>query len=134
MEELRYIWLDEFGIAEPDVKFHPYWKTPPAVKFEKAKMNGGPERASKFYASAYTRKNRALVVIARDAPNNYGSVTEAKFKIDRKKLNLPSGKLESWDMESLGRTPLGKVDGDILTVPVMPDDYAAVLIKPAVNK
>ena len=134
MEELRYIWLDEFGIAEPDVKFHPYWKTPPAVKFEKAKMNGGPERASKFYASAYTRKNRALVVIARDAPNNYGSVAEAKFKIDRKKLNLPSGKLESWDMESLGRTPLGKVDGDILTVPVMPDDYAAVLIKPAVNK
>ncbi len=133
-EVLRYLWLDFFGIAESDVKFLPYWDKDPAVKFLRAywERKDGPEidRTSTGYGSAYTRPGKALLILIRDADNNYWGPIECEYRIDRKRLGLPEdGPVRVTDLESFGRTPKGKLEGDRLTVPIQVDDFAALLLE-----
>ncbi len=131
MEELRFMWLDTFGIAEQDVKFSGYWDSCSGAKLEGFfwKPNDR-DAASKGYISVYKRPGKALLIIVRDAPNNYSGAVMAKVRIDRAKLGLPQDKpLRSMDMESMGRTPLGKISEDVLQVPIDTDDFVAVLIE-----
>ncbi|MPN63894.1 hypothetical protein SDC9_211661 [bioreactor metagenome] len=80
--------------------------------------------------SVYTRPGKALVIVVRDAPNNYSGSVTATVELDRAKLGLPTGPLRALDMESMGRTPLGTVTGNRLEVPVNCDDFTAILIEP----
>ena len=70
-----------------------------------------------------------MVVVVRDAPNNYAGPVTVDVQLDRKKLGLPAGGLVSMELESLGRNTKGVVDGDVLKVPVDVDDFSAVIIK-----
>ena len=131
LEELRFMWLDSFGIAEKDVEFSGYWNNDSGVKLEGFfwKPNDR-DAASKGYVSVYKRPDKALLIIVRDAPNNYSGAVTAKVKIDRAKLGLPKDKqLRAMDMESLARTPIGSIDGDLVQVPLDTDDFVAVLIE-----
>jgi hypothetical protein len=132
-EELLYMYLDQaFPLTDEDVNFHPYWDKAPAVKVQSAYFKSGNiDRASKFTAVAYSKQGSALIVVACDAPNNYSGYGKVKLLLDRKKLELKEGKLEAFSLESLGRAPMGKIDGDVLTVPVKYDDFSAVIVKPA---
>jgi hypothetical protein len=133
MEELRYLWMDAFGIAENDVTFAGYWDNDSGAKLDGFYWPKNERDAlSKGYISVYKRPGKALLIIARDAPNNYSGAATAKIKLDRAKLGLPLNKqLRSMDMESMGRTPLGKLDGDLLQVSVECDDFVAVLLEVA---
>ena len=135
-EELLYLWLDQtFDIAGPDVRFHPYWDHDPAVKVIKGTWTPeGQEQdlASKYLATAYTKPGgQALVIVVRDAPNNYDGPVTVHVNLDRTKLGLPEGTLVSLELESLGRKTKGVIEGDVLKVPVAVDDFSAVIIKPA---
>ncbi len=132
-EEARFVWLDHFGIAEDDVEFYGYWDTDPAAElldftFVEYKT---PDAASKGYVSVYTRPGKALLIIARDAPNNYAGASLARIKLNRSKLGFKANsKIRATDMESCGRNPLGMVTGDMLSdVPVECDNYVAVLLE-----
>ena len=91
---------------------------------------------SKFWASAYSKPGKALVVVVRDSPFKDDNKITVKVKLDRKKLGLPDGPLKCTNLESLGRSPLGKVDGNILTVDITPMvtsvdcTFAGVIIQP----
>ncbi|MBN1864276.1 MAG: hypothetical protein JW808_05190, partial [Victivallales bacterium] len=133
--ELLYFYLDHgFPLTDPGVEFHPYWDDEPAVK----PINGywiregkeEPERASKYWAVAYSKPaGEALVIVCRDAPNNYCGPITVDVALDREKLRLPDGDLASFELESLGRKEKGTVEGGILKVPVDVDDYTAVILK-----
>ena len=140
-EELLYFWLDNaFDLTGPDVKFHPYWDSEPAAKAIRGYFTPfiGPEsldRASKYSASAYSKSGgEALVIVVRDAPNNYSGPVMVEVKLDRKKLGLPEGALVSFELESLGRNIKGIIEGDVLKVPVEVDNFSALIIKSALSK
>ena len=85
-------------------------------------------------ATAYSKSGgQALVVVVRDAPNNYDGVVTVHVNLDRKQLRLPEGALVSLELESLGRNVKGVIEGDVLKVPVKADDFSAVIIKSAVS-
>jgi len=134
-EELLFFWLDHFGIAEPDVRFHPYWGARPAVRaLRSAWKDGATDGASRVWAVAYTRPGRALVVAVRDAPNNYCGPANVEVRLDRTQLGLPNGPLRVTDLETLGRAPKGAVEGDLLRVPVDASDFAAVVLEAAARQ
>ena len=88
------------------------------------------DRASTGAISVYRRPGQALLIITRDAPNNYAGPSTAVVEIDRQALGLPiQGALASYDMESRGRTPLGQISGNTLEVPVDVDNFVAILIR-----
>ena len=65
LEEVNeFPWLHSFGMAEPNVVFHPYWETDPAVE-----VDGSQEPQAHLWASAYSKPGKALAVVVRDAPN-----------------------------------------------------------------
>ena len=135
-EELLYFRLDQaFDLTAPDVRFHPYWNPEPAVEAVKgywgSEANGSPDLASKLSASAYSKSTgEALVVVVRDAPNNYSGPITVNVKLDRKQLRLPKGPLISLELESLGRNTKGVIEGDVLKVPVDVDDFSALIVRP----
>lgn len=138
-EELLYFWLDHaFDLTGSDVKFHPYWDRHPAVKAIKGTWTAAGKEldlASKYSATAYTRSGgQALVIVVRDAPNNYDGPVTVHVNLDRTKLGLPEGALVSLELESLGRKTKGVIEGDMLKVPVAVDDFSAVIIKPALSQ
>jgi len=128
--ELLIYWLDSFDIADPQVKFHSYWQPNPAVKVLKGYWSHGDDRASKMWAVAYSKPGKVLVVVVRDAPNNYSGEITVDVQLDRKQLGLPADPLKSFDLETLSRTEKGVVEGDILKVHVNVDDFSAVVISP----
>ena len=83
-----------------------------------------------MWAVAYSKPGAVLVVVVRDAPNNYSGAITLDVQLDRKQLGLPDGPLESFDLETLSRTEKGVIEGDILKVPVNVDDFSAVVISP----
>ena len=133
-EELLFHWLDHFDIADPRVKFHPYWQPNPAVKalrgYWPPLTPESLDRASKHWAVAYSKPGHVLVIVVRDAPNNYAGATTVEVGLDRPRLGLPPGPLRSTDLESLCRVERGHVEGDVLRVPVGVDDFAAVVLEP----
>lgn len=132
IDELRFIWLDQFGIAEDDVQFTGYWDGPDATgaALQRFFWPHDDDRASTGDISVYRRPGQALLIITRDAPNNYAGPANAEIRLNREKLGLPDGvPLISLDMESGARTPLGTIANDILTVPIETDNFVAVLIK-----
>ena len=137
-EQMLSIWMDSFGIADPAIKFHAYWDPNSAAKVLGGYLPDGTKvnDSHRFWASAYSKPDKVLVVVVRDSPSNDCSPIEVKVKLDRKKLGLPDGQLSCTNFESLGRSPLGKVDGDILTVEVLPMatsvscTFAGVIIQP----
>jgi len=137
MEELLYFWLDNsFDIADPQVKFHSYWQPNPAVKVLRGYWapiinEQSLDRASRMWAVAYSKPGAVLVIVVRDAPNNYDGDITVEVQLDRKQLGLPDGPLKSFELETLGRTEKGVLEGDILKVPVRVDDFSALIIKPA---
>lgn len=118
-------WKDSFGIAESDVEFHSYWEQNPA-----ADVNEAVEPESNLWASAYSRSDKVLVIVVRDAPNNYTGLKEIEVELDRTKLGLPAGPLSCTSFESMGVTPMGVVIGDTLKVDVNANDFAGVIIQP----
>ena len=95
-EEVLYFWLDHaFDLTGPEVEFHPYWDREPAVQAIKGSWTvAGKELdlASKYLATAYSKSGgQALVVVVRDAPNNYDGVVTVHVNLDRKQLRLPEG-------------------------------------------
>lgn len=120
-----YPWVNSFGISEPDVQFHPYWDANPA-----AEIIAGQEPESHLWAAAYSRPGKTLVIVVRDAPNNYTGSINIQVELDRTALGLPAGTLVCTSLESLGATSLGSVSGNILTVPVNASDFAGVIIQP----
>ena len=139
-EELLYFSLDHaFDLTGSDVRFHPYWESEPAVEaikgYWKVESKESPDLASKYLASAYSKSGgQALVIVVRDAPNNYSGPVTVNVKLDRKKLGLPEGALISFELESLGRNIKGVIEGDVLMVPVETDDFSAMIIKSALSK
>lgn len=76
-------------------------------------------RAKDILAS-YLRPGKALLIVVRDAPNNYAGEAQATIQLDRKKLGFsPTAKLAAYDMESMARNRIGQIDGDILKVNVI---------------
>jgi hypothetical protein len=130
-EELLCFYLDNtFDLSDPGVKFHSYWEEAPAVKALKGYWPHGDDRASKYWAVAYSKPpGEVLVVVVRDAPNNYAGPVTVDVQLDRKKLALPDGPLASWELESLARSEKGVVEGDVLKVPVGVDDFSAVVLR-----
>jgi hypothetical protein len=137
-EALLCFWLDDFGIADPDVTFHPYWEASPAVKVLRGKRPPfTPESLdgeSKMWAVAYSKPGKVLVVVVRDAPNDHSGTVTLEVELDRKRLALPEGPLTSMDLETLSRTRKGVIEGNVLKVPVGVDDFSAVVIKPEAKK
>ena len=133
LEELRMMWLDKFGIAEDDVRFHGYWDPDNGAKLLQFGFMPDPtdiDRASKGYLASYLRPGKALLIVVRDAPNNYAGEAQATIQLDRKKLGFsPTAKLAAYDMESMARNRIGQIDGDILKVNVDCDNFTAVLIQ-----
>jgi hypothetical protein len=131
-QELLNVWLDSAGVAEPALTFHAYWEHSPAVKALGGRWaDGTGDNNSKFWASAYSRPGKALVIVVRDSPSNFAGTAEVAVELDRKRLGLPEGPLRCTNLESLGRSPLGKVDGNVLKVDVSAGDFVGVIIQPA---
>jgi hypothetical protein len=131
-EVARQNWMDAFGIEGADVRFFPYWDDTPAARVVKCTFEGGEEdRSCSFFASAYTHPGKALVVIYRNnSPgHNLSGAAAVSVQLDRERLGLPSGDLVTTNAETRGQGTLGQISGDILTVPLEPDDFAAVLIE-----
>lgn len=132
-DALRYIWLDHFGIAEDDVQFIGYWDPKPVINFRKAYWDRptGPDedRTSTGYGSVYLRPGKALLVLIRDADNNYYGPAKCEYEIDWERLGFSPDHIRLTDLESLGRTPKGTVDGNVLTVDVGVDDFSLVLVE-----
>ncbi len=132
LEELRMMWLDHFGIAEDDVKFRGYWDPENGAKLLEFGFQPDPtdiDRASKGYLATYLRPGKALLIVVRDAPNNYAGEAQATIRLDRKKLGFaPDAKLAAYDMETMGRNRIGTIDGNLLKVNVDCDNFRAVLI------
>lgn len=120
-----YPWLHSFGIADLNVVFHPYWEADPAVE-----IVVGQEPESHLWTSAYSKPGKVMVIVVRDAPNNYTGSLNIQVELDRAKLGLPAGNLICTSLESLGTTSLGTVVGNILTVPVEANNFAGVIIQP----
>ncbi|MCF7854741.1 MAG: LamG domain-containing protein [Candidatus Pacebacteria bacterium] len=132
-DELLYFYLDHgFPLTDPGVRFHGYWRPNPAVRALKAywPSTGNVDGASLCLVSAYSKRGgQALIVVVRDSPKAYGGSATVHVKLDRDKLRLPMGELASTQLESLGRRPLGNVEGDILKVPVGANDFSAVIVQ-----
>lgn len=132
-EEMVSLWMDSFGIADPQVKFHAYWDVNPAAKIvDRYWHDGNKENVSNIWASCYSKSDKVLIVVARDAPNNYGfgSLITVEIQLDREKLGLPDGPLRCTSLESLGRHSFGTITGDILKVDVPANDFAGIIIQP----